>query len=93
MDNEFHKQAYESHVKLFTHYSGLVFRARVAMITLILLVFGYLFGTVAGAGDTHRDLLGIGTKSAMAYLAALLLSLLFSMENAYLRRLVARTGQ
>ncbi len=83
MNEDFAKLAYEEHRQLFLHYSSLVFRARVAMATLIVGVFVFLRGSPA-----EDVLFGLPALAVLPYLAAVLVPVLFAMETAYLTRLV-----
>ena len=87
MNEDFAKQAYEEHRQLFLHYSSLVFRARVAMATVIVAVFGVLAGFPSG-DPPDGVLFGLPAGAVLPYLAALLVPVLFVMETAYLARLV-----
>lgn len=91
LDKEFARTAYDAHHSLFRHYSEQIFKTRISIITLILIFAGYLLGVVP---LQNRPVAPI-VSALLAFLAALLVVLLFSNEIAYYRRLtqVVQTGR
>ena len=79
--------SYELHCEMFRHYSSMLFRARILIITVILLVFAFLFGFKNTGLDSAKDLFGLEPAGVVAYLSSIVITLLYSMETAYIRRL------
>ena len=84
---DFEKSAYERHHELFRHYSGLLFQARVFIITVILASVAYMFGVMRNADSTPVTFWGMNAEGVVWYMASVAIVLLFSMETAYIRRL------
>lgn len=78
---------YAAHNELFRHYSSLLFKARLSIITAILLLFAFALGATDWAAATDPAIFGITGRSLIAYLSSWVVVLLFSMETAYIRRL------
>jgi hypothetical protein len=79
------RTAYEAHFDLCKHYSGLVFRGRIAIITVTVAAVSFALGVVPTVSETaaRPDPLMTG---ALAYIAAWLVSLLHAMEVSYVKR-------
>lgn len=88
---EFYRAAYDAHHELFRHYSELIFKTRTSIVTLILLFAGYLLGVV----PLQSRPVDSSVSAFLAFLAAILVALLFSNEIAYYRRLtqVVKAGR
>ena len=83
---EFRRTAYEAHYRLLEHYSSLIFRARVAILTVTMLVLAYVFG-VSPSLSADADNVGVlNTRGIIGYLAAVFIDLLYLMETSYLKR-------
>lgn len=80
------RTAYEAHFKLVQHYSSIVFQARVAITTMIVLAIG-LGLQLLPLGDSYQiEWLGVPARGLAVYAAALLVNLLHAMEVSYLKR-------
>lgn len=77
--------AYEAHFDLCTHYSGLVFRGRIAIVTLTVAAVSFALGLVPTIGENTAPPSPLMT-GALAYIAAWLVSLLHAMEVSYVKR-------
>jgi len=82
MDREFARTAYDAHQSLLRHYSEQIFKTRISIITLIVIFCAYLLGAL----PSQRQPLDPITSAVLAYLATILIALLFSIEIAYYRR-------
>ena len=82
MDEEFARAAYDAHQSLLRHYSAQIFKTRISIITLIVIACGYLVGLI----PPQRQPVDLAPSAGLAYLSALLVGLLFSLEIAYYRR-------
>ena len=85
------KDQYQAYSELYRHYSNLIFRARVAILTIVFLAFGYLLGIVPS--ETYEKTLPIHTFGVeIAYvgivsiLAAYGTGFMFLLELAYYKR-------
>jgi hypothetical protein len=78
--------AYEAHFRLCEHYSSLIFRARISIMTLILIVVAFVFGIMLQDSNALGKLPGLPTRAILAYIGAILINLLYLMEIGYLKR-------
>jgi hypothetical protein len=76
----------EKHSVLFQHYSSLLFRARILIVGVILVVVGLLCGMGSAPGMANASIRA-DAEPILAYAASLVVALLYSMETAYIRRL------
>jgi hypothetical protein len=79
--------AYDAHYRLLEHYSSLILRARISIVTVTLVVIAYAFGVVPESATTSTPLFGIDSRAPVALMGALFLAFLFLMEVSYLMRL------
>lgn len=79
--------AYESHFELASHYSSVMFQARIAITTVMVLAVALGFGYLPSAGGSNSiEFAGVPARGLVAYVAALLVNLLYAMELTYLVR-------
>lgn len=85
------RTAYDAHVGLCQHYSGLVFRGRLAIVTLTVAAVSVSLGLLPGTGPGPRPI-GAGM---LAYASACLVALLHAAEVGYVKRFfqVVATGR
>jgi amino acid transporter len=85
VQTEMLRTAYAAHFDLCKHYSNLVFRGRIAIVTLTIGAVSFALGLVPTTAVTltKPDSLMTG---ALAYIAAWLVALLHSMEVSYVKR-------
>lgn len=77
----------EMHCDLFKHYSLMLFRARILIVSVILLVFAFLLGIKKIETVATKGLFNLEPAAVIAYVSAIVIALLYSMETAYIRRL------
>ena len=80
--SEFLGTTYEAHVALCQHYSSLVFRGRLAIVTLTVAAVSVALGLIPGSGSAPN---GAG-NGLLAYASAWLVALLHAVEVSYVRR-------
>lgn len=80
--------SYEVHSSLFQHYSSLIVKARISIMTLIILAFCYVLGVFHSDIDKQQIFGVMSTRSIISYLASFLIVCLFLMEIHYCRRLL-----
>ncbi|UII21557.1 hypothetical protein [Fulvivirga ligni] len=80
--------SYDNHYRLFEHYSKLVFRARISIVTLILLVAAFVFkikpepaSMIELGGDVSLNIV-----SVILFFTNLILNFMFWMEIGYTKR-------
>lgn len=78
--------AHAAHYELCEHYSGLIFKARVSIITLTLLVIAFVFDIVPARTQPLPPILGFDARGLMALMSSVLIGLLHLMEMAYIKR-------
>lgn len=78
--------AYESHFELARHYSSLMFQARIAITTVMVLAVGLGFGILPGGNSSAIEFGRVPARGLIAYAAALLINLLYAMEVTYVVR-------
>jgi hypothetical protein len=76
------RAAYEAHVGLCQHYSGLVFRGRLAIVTLTIAAVSVSLGLLPGTAPGPSPI-GAGM---LAYASACLVALLHAAEVGYVKR-------
>ncbi|TVM02278.1 MAG: hypothetical protein CV087_09800 [Candidatus Brocadia sp. WS118] len=82
------KIAYEAHFNLLQHYSSLVFKARISIITVSLLIFAYIFGFGFLEKDASTSPKSEYFKIMVAYTASIFTIIFFRMETLYIKRIV-----
>jgi hypothetical protein len=85
MADEISKYQVDNHAELFQHYSNLLFKARVLILTVIFIGIVYL--TYAKKIQIAGIDMDFNVESITCFLFANVISLLFSMETGYIRRL------
>lgn len=78
--------SYESHFELARHYSSLMFQARIAITTVMILAVGLGFGILPGGNSSTIELGRVPARGLVAYAAALLINFLYAMEVTYVVR-------
>lgn len=78
--------SYESHFELARHYSSLMFQARIAITTVMVLFVGLGFGFLPGGSSSTIEFGRVPARGLVAYAAALLINLLYAMEVTYVVR-------
>jgi hypothetical protein len=86
MTENYWQVSLEKHSELFQHYSSLLFRARIFIVGIILVVVGLLCGMRSAPGVPNAAI-RVDAEPILAYAASLVVALLYSMETAYIRRL------
>jgi hypothetical protein len=79
--------AYESHFELSRHYSSVIFQARIAITTVMVFAVALGFGLLPQGGSATIEFAHVPARGIVAYVAALLINLLYAMEVTYLVRL------
>ena len=89
---EITKTAYEHSFVFATHYSTIIFRTRIGMLTLsvlmISILLGLRFGTSAAPASTHTGLT-FDVRAILAYVFSTMIVLFYTIEVGYYRRLCA----
>ena len=80
------KIAYESHFALANHYSSVMFQARIAITTVMVLAVALGFGYLPTGGSADIEFQQIPARGLVAYVAAWLINLLHAMEVTYMVR-------
>jgi len=76
------RTAYEGHVALVQHYSGLVFRGRLSIVTLTVVAVSVALGLVPGVSVVPSPV----ASGLLAYASACLVALLHAVEVSYVKR-------
>jgi hypothetical protein len=79
--------AYESHFELTRHYSSVIFQARIAITTVMVFAVAVGFGLLPQGDSATIEFMQVPGRGLIAYVAALLINLLYAMEVTYLVRL------
>ena len=80
------KIAYDSHFELARHYSSVMFQARIAITTVMVLAVALCFGYLPTGGSDQIEFQQIPARGLVAYVAAWLINLLYAMEVTYMVR-------
>ena len=86
LGRELTKVAYQSHFALAQHYSGVIFQARIAIITMIVIAVALGLDILASAKFTQITWIGVPGRGLAVYAAAVPINLLHAMEVSYLKR-------
>jgi hypothetical protein len=78
--------AYESHFELARHYSSLMFQARIAITTLIVVAVALGFGYLPNGKSSDIAFARVPARGLVTYVAALLINILYAMEVTYVVR-------
>ena len=78
--------AYEKYYELYKHYSGLIYQARILIITLSLIIIVYLLGISLSANVPTGLLENVYLRIGLAYLCSLIVIIFFKIEKAYVER-------
>jgi hypothetical protein len=78
--------AYESHFELAQHYSSVMFQARIAITTVMVVAVALGFGFLPRGDSSSIEFAGVPARGLVAYVAALLVNLLHAMEVTYVVR-------
>lgn len=71
---------YSTYVDIYKHYSGLMFKARISIITIIFLAYGYILGIIPGKQEVIPDEI---IKVLTPICAGTLMSAIFLLEVSY----------
>jgi hypothetical protein len=82
--------SYNQHYELLRHYSSLLFKGRVSVVTVCVLIWAYILGIVKDLGTARFSFLGLNleSKSNVALGVMFLLLSFMSLETAYARRFI-----
>lgn len=78
--------AYESHFELTRHYASVIFQARIAITTVMVVAVTLGFGFLPRGDSDSIELAGVPARGLVVYAAALFINLLYAMEVTYLER-------
>jgi len=80
------EKAYELHYQLMQHYSSQIFRARIAITTVTLVVAAYALDVANEEKSIAASIVGFQKRPIVAFLGAMFIVLLCLMEVGYLKR-------
>jgi hypothetical protein len=79
------RAAYTHNFELLKHYSGLIFQARIAITSVVAATVAVAFGVVPDRQLPESSISGVPARAIVAYVAAVFVVLLYSIEISYLR--------
>ncbi len=88
INEEIQKAAYEANYSLIKHYSLMLFKCRVYLISITLVVWAYLLGLKPDSPKFSVEICSetISGKAAIAYFFSFVIIMFSIMENAYQKR-------
>ena len=78
--------AQEAHYELCKHYSDLIFKGRVSLITLTVIVVAFVFGIVPDRKQPLPAIAGLDPRGLLAFVSSVVVCLLNLMEMGYIKR-------
>ena len=88
--SELENIAYEKAFDSVLHYSNIIFRTRIGMLTLSALIASLILGVrLAPATNSSAASITVDVKAMLAYIYSIMIVLFYSIEVGYYRRLAA----
>ena len=82
------ESAYQAHFALVQHYSSLIFKARMSIITVILIIWAYILGIGQDVGDYTFQIgeYTLSAKAGIAYITSITITIFITMEISCVKR-------